>query len=368
MRTIDPMSPSVRSRTALAARVEEKLKASTGPADVLARLDPPECVAWLLDRVFRQLRDESFYLRSNTFADTPVDLPAFLGAVADVSQPVDGLVAELLRWTAHRVTLHLQPTDWSRRPVEDSLKATFVPDVWHHVFERVDPFFTAVVERWPEDLDPLRHPASPYVPRPLLPPTDGACRYPSVAVGFTAAGAHCAVRCAEPPTWTKTTSSVVFALWQAGVSDTEQHEFMCDFEESDPNFFDLVSRWVRVDGAAADPLMNGRLTKEILRPPLLRRYELEEWPQLLLVDDDFAAVAIPFEGESFRVSLKAASYLAAEALVVDADRLTRAVMPMFIEVATRTKLMVLAGKGRGHRLALEALGAAGMMPVDCRRH
>src|SRR5689334_3388021 len=184
-------TPEIRDPKSLRERVDAKLGSGTGLsyAEARALLSPAERVEWALGECLFAMLDRRFHIWVQGWClDGPVDGPAVVAAIAEATRPLDGVVADLLRWTSLRGV-------WARTGERKEALFNVVPEVWHGAWDRVVPFVKAVSSRWPEDADPFELPAPPPWSRsagftkPRLVFLHGATVLESAAHALWAAGA-----------------------------------------------------------------------------------------------------------------------------------------------------------------------------------
>ncbi len=188
---LTPSTPQIRDPKSLRERVDAKLGTGTGMSfgEARALLSPAERMEWALGECLFAMLDRRFHIWVQGWClDGPVDGPAVVAAVAEAARPLDGVIADLLRWTSLRGV-------WARTGERKEALFNVVPEVWHGAWDRVVPFVKALSSRWPEDVDPFDLPApSPWsrpagFTRPRLVFLDGATVLESAAHALWAAGA-----------------------------------------------------------------------------------------------------------------------------------------------------------------------------------
>ena len=225
MGPITPSTPVVRDPRSLRERVDAKLGQGTGMSFAEARdlLSPAERVEWALGECLMAMRDRRFHIWVQGWClEGPVDGPAVIATVAEHAREVDGVVADLLRWTALRGV-------WARTGERKEALFSVVPEVWLGAWDRVVPFLHEVTSRWPEDVDPFTLPA----PAPWKRPTSKArprVEFPSLtAEGILETTAH--------------------ALWAAGASEDDLDDF---FREAGKDLLAAVVARVKLEPAEVE--------------------------------------------------------------------------------------------------------------------
>lgn len=224
---LTPSSPELRDPKSLRQRVDAKLGAGSGMSFAEARdlLSPAERVEWALGECLFSMMDRRFHLWVQGWClDGPVDGPAVIAAIAEVTRPLDGVIADLLRWTAQRGV-------WARTGERPDALFTVVPEVWHGAWDRVVPYMKAVQSRWPEDLDPFALPAPPAWSRST------SFRKPRLV--FLDAGT--------------VLESTAHALWASGASEDELDDF---YRDAGSDLTQAVVRRIDCDAAALHALMH----------------------------------------------------------------------------------------------------------------
>jgi hypothetical protein len=251
---LTPSTPVVRDPRSLRERVDAKLGQGSGMPFAEARdlLSPAERVEWALGECLMAMRDRRFHIWVQGWClEGPVDGPAVIAAIAEAAREVDGVVADLLRWTALRGV-------WARTGERPEALFNVVPEVWLGAWERVLPFIHAVASRWPEDVDPFALPA----PAPWTRRTSKAkirVEFPSLTPeGILETAAH--------------------ALWAGGRSEDELDEF---FREAGQDLLAAVAQRMELDAKEVEAV------KLALNPPdvlaLALGLEKLKFPSLMLV-------------------------------------------------------------------------------------
>jgi hypothetical protein len=231
---LTPSLPEIRDPKSLRQRVDAKLGHGGGMTFEGARalLSPAERMEWALGECLFSMLDRRFHIWVQGWClGGPVDGPAAVAAIAEAARPLDGIVADLLRWTSLRGV-------WARTGERKEALFSVVPEVWHGAWDRVVPFTKALASRWPEDADPFELPSPPawtrpsVCPRPRLVFLDGATVLESAA----------------------------HALWAGGASEDDLDDF---YRDAGKDLEQAVVRRVDCDAAAlhallhpADPLAN----------------------------------------------------------------------------------------------------------------
>ena len=224
---LTPSTPAIRDPKGLRERVDAKLGAGTGlsPSQARALLSPAERMEWALGECLFAMLDRRFHIWVQGWClGGAVDGPAVVAAIAEAARPLDGVVADLLRWTSLRGV-------WARTGERKEALFTVVPEVWLGAWDRVVPFVKALASRWPEDADPFGLPAPapgtrpPATPHPRLVFLDGATVLESAA----------------------------HALWAAGASEDDLDDF---YRDAGKDLEQAVVRRVDCDAAALHALLN----------------------------------------------------------------------------------------------------------------
>ncbi|MBV8880745.1 MAG: hypothetical protein JO332_12310 [Planctomycetaceae bacterium] len=224
---VTPASPELRDPRSLRERVDAKLGHGVGMsfAEARERLAPAERMEWALGECLFAMLDRRFHLWVQGWClDGPVDGPAAVAAIAEAARPLDGVVADLLRWTALRGV-------WARSGERKEALFSVVPEVWLGAWDRVVPFLRLLGARWPEDADPFALPAPP--------PWTRSTTFVKPRLAFSDAGT--------------VLESTAHALWAAGASEDDLDEF---YREAGNDLADAVGRRVDCDPAALTALLN----------------------------------------------------------------------------------------------------------------
>lgn len=224
---LTPASPELRDPRSLRERVDARLGHGTGLSLAEARdlLSPAERMEWALGECLFSMMDRRFHLWVQGWClHGPVDGPAAVAAIAEAARPLDGVVADLLRWTSQRGV-------WARTGERPDALFTVVPEVWHGAWDRVVPFTKALSSRWPEDADPFALPA----PTPWKRPA--AAGRPRLV--FLDGGT--------------VLESAAHALWAAGASEDDLDEF---YREAGNDLAAAVTKRVDCDAAALNALLH----------------------------------------------------------------------------------------------------------------
>jgi hypothetical protein len=224
---LTPASPVLRDPANLRERVDAKLGHGTGMSfdEARERLSPAERMEWALGECLFAMLDRRFHIWVQGWClDGPVDGPAAVAAIAEAARPLDGVIADLLRWTSLRGA-------WARTGERKEALFNVVPEVWHGAWDRVVPFVKALASRWPEDADPFAMP----VPAPWL----RATSFTKPRLAFTEAGT--------------VLEATAHALWAAGASEDELDD--C-FREAGQDLLAAVSKRVECDVEALRALLN----------------------------------------------------------------------------------------------------------------
>jgi hypothetical protein len=252
--TILPTSPVLRGPRDLRERVDAKLGSGVGMpmTEARDRLSPAERAEWALGECLFAMLDKRFHIWVQGWClDRGVDGPAAVAAIAEAARPLDGVVADLLRWTSNRGV-------WARTGERPDALMTVVPEVWHGAWHRVKPFMEALAQRWPEDVDPFALPA----PAP-----------------WTRTAGTVPVRLTFPdPTPDGVVEATAHALWAGGASEDQLDEF---YRGLGPNLPEGLDRWVRFEPGELEAL------RAALHPPdplaALAGVEKLAFPSLLVV-------------------------------------------------------------------------------------
>jgi hypothetical protein len=224
---LTPETPEIRDPKPLRERVDAKLGQGVGLsyAEARDRLAPAERVEWAMGECLFAMMDRRFHLWVQGWClDGPVDGPAVIAAIAEAARPLDGVIADLLRWTSLRGV-------WARTGERKEALFNVVPEVWHGAWDRVVPFMRALTSRWPEEVDPFGLPAPPDWTRPTT------FSKPRIVFldGATVLG------------------SSAHALWAAGASEDDLDEF---YREAGNDLTAAVTKRVDCDAAALHALLH----------------------------------------------------------------------------------------------------------------
>jgi hypothetical protein len=244
----------LREPRILRERVDAKLGQGTGMSFAEARdlLSPAERVEWALGECLMAMRDRRFHIWVQGWClEGPVDGPAVIAAIAETARSIDGVVADLLRWTSNRGV-------WARTGERPEALFNVVPEVWLGAWERVVPFIHAVASCWPEDVDPFALPAPPPWTRPTS-QKKIRMEFPSLtAEGILESAAH--------------------ALWAGGASEDDLDAF---FREAGQDLLASVVKRIQLEAKEVEAI------KLALNPPdvlaLALGLEKLKFPSLMLV-------------------------------------------------------------------------------------
>lgn len=220
-------TPPVRDPKNLRERVDAKLGQGTGMSMTEARdlLSPAERMEWALAECLFSMMDRRFHIWVQGWClDRGVDGPAVVAAIAEMARPLDGVVADLLRWTSLRGV-------WARTGERKEALFNVVPEVWAGAWDRVAPFAQALSSRWPEDVDPFALPAPPPWARPAS--------FTKPRLAFTEAGS--------------VMEATAYALWANGLSEDDLDAF---FWEGGENLHAAVTKRVDCDAEALRALLH----------------------------------------------------------------------------------------------------------------
>ncbi|HZE95694.1 MAG TPA: hypothetical protein VE981_01590 [Planctomycetota bacterium] len=220
-------TPEIRDPKSLRERVDAKLGHGTGLsfADARDLLSPAERVEWALSECLTAMLDRRFHIWVQGWClEGPVDGPAVVAGVAEATRPLDGVVADLFRWTSLRGV-------WARTGERPEALFNVVPEVWLGAWDRVVPYMRAVAARWPEDVDPFALPAPA--------PWTRSASFVKPSLVFL-----------DPGT---VVESAAHALWAAGASEDDLDEF---YREVGGDAVDAVARRIDCDAAALRALLN----------------------------------------------------------------------------------------------------------------
>jgi hypothetical protein len=224
---LTPASPELRDPKTLRERVDAKLGHGSGLSYAQARdmLSPAERVEWALGECLFAMLDRRFHIWVQGWClGKEVDGPAVVAAVAEAARPLDGVIADLFRWTALRGV-------WARTGERPEALFSVVPEVWHGAWDRVVPYMKALAARWPEDLDPFALPAPPAWSRPAV--------FTKPKLVFLDAGS--------------VLEASAHALWAAGASEDDLDEFYVD---AGKDLTAAVAKRVECDAAALHVLLH----------------------------------------------------------------------------------------------------------------
>ncbi|HEX7900084.1 MAG TPA: hypothetical protein VF950_20115 [Planctomycetota bacterium] len=299
----------LREPRVLRERVDAKLGAGTGMSLAEARdlLSPAERVEWALGECLFAMKDRRFHIWVQGWClEGPVDGPAVIAAIAEAARPVDGVVADLLRWTANRGV-------WARTGERPEALFNVVPEVWLGAWEKVVPFVHAVASCWPEDVDPFALPAPP--------PWTRATSQKKIRMDFPSLTAEGILE------------SAAHALWAGGASEDDLDAF---FREAGEDLLASVVKRIQLDAKEVEAI------KLALHPPdvlaLALGLEKLTYPSLLLVKPEREAEILALaERYNHAVVRPPFAEGARRALRMDPDLVigwTRDLLPGDVEIVT----------------------------------
>lgn len=244
---LNPDSPSIRDPRNLRERIDGKLGYGSGLSLAEARdlLSPAERAEWVLGECLVAMNDRRFHIWVQGWCvPESLDGPAVIAAIAEYTRPLDGVIADLLRWTALRGI-------WARTGERKEALFNVVPEVWQGAWDHVVPYMQALSARWPEDADPFLLPA----PGPWTRPATGI----RPRLVFATAG--------------EVVERTAHALWAAGADEDELDRFFWAAAD-DP--FQAVTARVDCDAAALTALLHPV-------DPLAQALGVDELPPLAVV-------------------------------------------------------------------------------------
>lgn len=162
--------------------------------------------------------------------------------------------------------------------------------LWERPLRRLK-FGLAVAARWDANADPFELPPPQWEPPrvPLAPTLGGPVRYPGVAVGLTAQGAHLDVRMESFDTFdaVSVAGAVVRGLWRAGVTDGELRRFLEDAESDRKHLGEVCARWISFDGDGGDAMRFQLIHDGLFPPDPLRPWfpQVKDWHGLFLLPE-----------------------------------------------------------------------------------
>lgn len=227
MNPLSLATPPLRDSKALRQRVDAKLGSGSGMsfADARELLSPAERMEWALGECLFSMMDRRFHIWVQGWClEGPVDGPAVVAAIAELSRPLDPVVADLLRWTSLRGV-------WARTGERKEALFNVVPEVWAGAWDHVVPYTKAVSSRWPEDVDPFALPAPP--------PWARSTSFKKPKLAFSDAGT--------------VMEATAYALWANGISEDDLDAF---FWEGGENLHAAVTKRVDCDGEALYALLH----------------------------------------------------------------------------------------------------------------
>jgi hypothetical protein len=243
---LTPSMPLIRDPKSLRERVDLKLGQGSGMSFAEARdlLSPAERMEWAFGECLFAMLDRRFHIWVQGWClEGPVDGPAVVAAIAEAARPLDGVVADLLRWTSLRGV-------WARTGERPEALFTVVPEVWHGAWDRVVPFTRAISARWPEEADPFELPAPP--------PWKRSTANTRPRLVFLDRGT--------------VLESSAHALWAAGASEDDLDEF---YREAGDDLTAAVTKRIDCDDVAlhallhpVDPLAKALRVEKIAFPSL----------------------------------------------------------------------------------------------------
>lgn len=294
------------------------------------RLTPVESAIHSLEQLFGSLFKFSLHRWHQRYPEGP----HVIAAIAEAAREADPLIADLLRWTAQWVT------------TRGVAMASVVPELWAVHEPAARRFLLDVAARWPEALDPDSLSAPLQFQRPVL--------VGQLAVGFTPAGAACAVQCAvDAQSREGVFRTVLGALWNAGAADQVIEDLYGAYFKPGADEVEVVCRFISFDGDGGDAARKGSLRRlvhpvstlaqwlgvgAVPLPALIRVKRLEELEGLL---DDWRTVRC--EGPVLDSSLRMALRADPDALVVDATLLQPGDEKLLLNALFTGHMVIAAG-------------------------
>lgn len=343
---IGPSSPLLRGPRELRERVDAKLGSGSGLSMTEARdrLSPAERIEWALGECLISMLDRRFHLWVQGWClERGVDGPAALAAIAEEGRGIDGVVADLLRWTALRGA-------WARSGERPDALFSVVPEVWLGAWDRVKAFAEAISARWPEELDPFAMTA----PAP-----------------WSRAGRKGPIRpdWGAEPAYESAVETAAHALWAGGASEDELDGFFRESSGS-ADLPAVLARWVEIA-----PEEQGRLRAAIHPPdPVAGLFGLDKiaFPSLLRVPEAREAEARgaaahyryvslePSADRPFGLALRSALRQDPDLLVARAGDVGASDLDLLITAMETGHAVLLIGDGPSVPLLLERAKASGV--------
>jgi hypothetical protein len=254
MTPITLSTPILRDPAVLREAVDSRMRSMIEQTAALAgfeqTLSPVERLEWVLSQCRYSILGWRFHIWVQHWClEGRPDGPGMIAAIAEAARPLDGMVADLLRWTANRGV-------WARTRQRPEALTSVVPEVWSGARDRVLAFLDAVCARWPEDVDPFNMPAPAPWKRKL--------RRGPITVSY--------------PTLTLegVIESTAHALWLGGAGEDKLDAFFKDRDKLP----DVLPRYVSIDEAMIETI------RAALNPPeplAVIGIERLEYPSLVII-------------------------------------------------------------------------------------
>lgn len=261
-----PSNPApIRSQKEVRAAVDEALGAGVGLSieEAAARLGHVERVEWLLGELLFSLLDHGLHRWVQGFASPGgFDGPRHLAALIEAGRAIDPALTDLLRWVVERGRM-------DRDGLSGVALITPIPEVALGGWEGVPSWVRRMVEGWPAEVDPLALPEAAPFSRTTTHAQPGTTHFPSVAIGFTGAGAACAVQCKAELGAVRET--VLHALFRAGADDEALDGCFQMLGSADRQLPERLAEWVLFDGDGGDAARFEALRVELFPRSALER-------------------------------------------------------------------------------------------------
>ncbi|QDV05713.1 hypothetical protein Poly30_12140 [Planctomycetes bacterium Poly30] len=234
----------LRDRSDLREAVDAKLGSGAGISvgEAWAMLSNLERVEWIVGEFWFGIRGHNFHLWIQGHAQGDLDGPRWVAAIGRVVETVDPEIGLLMRWTAERGRA-------VRAEERGEPMFSIVTPVWEPVLDRAVDILFDLIERWPEELVLEDMEAGDPPQRSIALPTEGACRYPGCAVGFTdRATEECLVVASGPH---GAQSAAMYALWKHGAPDDELERFYREVPPGGKGMPEALAAWVDFDGSGS---------------------------------------------------------------------------------------------------------------------
>ncbi|MDQ3266729.1 MAG: hypothetical protein M3Y59_24275 [Myxococcota bacterium] len=266
-----------RRRAEVSDAVDRKLRAGGAPGirEALGSLSHPERVELITGWLRSSLVQMAFHRWTQPWTGQGVDGPGLLLAISEVGRGLDPRMADLMVWTAARVAHHRQLN-------RDEPFSSPVPFVWRGAWDQVTRYLDALVERWPDGLDPVTLPVPPVRPRPV----EGPAR---VQVGAVTTPEELVFQAA-------------WALYASGADDEVLQRLVAQTTDVRERLVEVVGAAVQLEGVEEIGGPAGLTARLFPLTPMARALGLERLPQKALVfapDSDRQALEVAAGIEGF---------------------------------------------------------------------